>query len=154
MKTLILIAITATALTASTYAQVSGVYKISKESPDTLMERIEFRTDGTADVLQVIDIPKHEDGRTSFDHATKEVRVNFKSTTDEKLDDYIDRLKAHPNLQDITEKLLKFRTSGYNTLVVFELQHGSTPVLMMLVGKGDELVDLKKGFIFKRGAWF
>lgn len=158
MKASLLISVVVLALIQSSFAQISGTFKISKESPEAMIERIEFKADGTADVVQCL----YNVAARRFGPASKEVRVECQHGDAAKFDKYIEVLKADKATQDgdFLKKMINFRSKGYDKIVTFQLgapvngMAGRDYDWVILVGKEDELVDVYKGFIFKKAGWF
>lgn len=158
MKTSFLISIIVLALTQYSFAQLSGTFKISKESPEAMIERIQFKADGTADVVQCLyNVLTGRYGPTS-----KEVRVEYKHKDDSQFDKLIEEAKVNKDMldADLVKKLITFRSKGYDKLLMFQLGEavnglvGPDFAVVLLVGKEDELVDVNKGFVFKKSGWF
>lgn len=139
-------------------AQITGTYKISKDSSGAFIEQIEFNADGTADILEVVRVMKFDGANKRFERATKEVRVECKTFIDNAFDEHIAWLKEDEILKDAesTKKIIRYRELGYNKLVGFVLKSNfdGKGYVVLLVGKGDEFVDLNQGFIFKKTGWF
>jgi len=158
MKASLLISVVVLALTQSSFAQLSGTFKISKESPEAMIERIEFKADGTADVVQCL----YNVATRRYGPASKEVRVECQHGDAAKFDQFIEKAKADKGMQDgdLLKKMINFRSKGYDRLVIFQLGApvnglaGRDYEIVILVGKGDELVDVSKGFVFKKAGWF
>ncbi len=121
-----------------------------------MIERIEFKADGTADVVQCL----YNVAARRYGPASKEVRVECQHYDAAKFDKLIEIAKANKATQDgdILKKMINFRSKGYDKIVTFQLGApvnglaGSNTV--WLVGKGDELVDVFEGFVFKKAGWF
>jgi len=137
-------------------AQFTGTYKITKESSEAFIQQVKFNDDSTADVVQVFQVMKFDGAIKRFERATKEVRVACNTWIDNSLDEKIVTLKENAKEAEFTKKIIRYRELGYNKLAafVFKSETGGLDYVHLLVGKGDEFVDLNQGYIFKKTGWF
>jgi len=131
-------------------AQISGTFKISQVGQNTFgAEQVSFNADKTADVIYGSPF-KSSQGK--LERVTREVRgTYFTSTMEERIAFHQKETPFTDETSKLIKQLSEFKDQGYDLYMVvkFKAMDGSNSYLA-LVRKGNELVDIMSGSIFRK----
>lgn len=146
-----LIIIAAILFNVSVNAQMTGTYKVTKVSITTGVEQVVFYSNGSADIIHGELRPKVDGVVKTQERVTRETRGTYilRPTAD-----LISHLSSTSGGDEMLPKMKLFQSQGYDTFIglTYSNSMGMEQYLFCVLKK-NELIDVKKGEIYRKSLW-